>query len=300
MALTYTARRGEYAALWVGAVIRPERKAEVTAAARLIIANKERYASVEMQTNVPWYVIGIIHTLESSGSFTKHLHNGDPLIVRGQYAKTIRAPAGRGPFETWEISAVDALRYDGLHNNADWSIERTAWILEKFNGMGYAMRGLPSPYLWSFTTAYRRGKFIEVRSGSRYVSKYMPDLVSVQCGGMAILKALIELGAVEIEEQPRSEIISPKAAPPSRPAIPEVAARSKSVWALVSALALAGFEKLKGFIELLPAIQTDVDAALNPINALTTALGASIASSIPWIVGGLIVVAICRHTRNRS
>jgi hypothetical protein len=33
-------------------------------------------------------------------------------------------------------------------------------MLEQYNGLGYANRGVPSPYLWSGTDQYKSGKYV--------------------------------------------------------------------------------------------------------------------------------------------
>ena len=56
-------------------------------------------------------------------------------------------------------------------------------LFEKFNGMGYNKTGLYSPYLWSYTNYYVKGKF----TGH---GKFDPDAKSKQPGTAAILKIL--------------------------------------------------------------------------------------------------------------
>ncbi len=92
----------------------------------------------------------------------------------------------------------------GLHNKfsnqKDWSLARTLNRLEKYNGMGYRKRlGMASPYLWSFTTLYSKGKFKEVlQSDGTYRSVYDPNLESKQCGAGAILAQLINNGDIDV------------------------------------------------------------------------------------------------------
>jgi len=145
-----------------------------------IEAGKSRYEIVSKATGIPWYVIGIIHALECSLSFKQHLHNGDPLTAR-----TVQVPAGRPkvgnpPFD-WEYSAIDALKYDGLDTWKDWSVEGTLYKFETFNGTGYRNKGINSPYLWSGSQHYTKGKY-----GSD--GKYDPNLVSKQVGAAVLLK----------------------------------------------------------------------------------------------------------------
>lgn len=156
---------------------------QINKVTELILKNKSRYEAVSASTGVPWNVIAVIHYRESGNSFKRHLHNGDPLT-----AKTTHVPAGRpikgAPPFTWEESAVDALKYQGLNKVNDWSVGNMLDLLEKYNGLGYRKRGVTSPYLWSWSAAYQRGKYVED-------GKYDPNVVDQQCGVAVLLKFLI-------------------------------------------------------------------------------------------------------------
>lgn len=180
---SFQALKGDYASLWKQMKIRRERAADVRASANRILENRERYRAVEAETGVPWYVIGIIHKMECNCNFRQHLHNGDPLTARTRLVPKGRPKTGNPPFE-WEFSAADALRYDGLDQVTGWSIERIAWCLEKYNGFGSRLHGVPSAYLWSFTSVYARGKFVSD-------GIWDAQAVSQQSGGMALLSALM-------------------------------------------------------------------------------------------------------------
>jgi hypothetical protein len=96
---------------------------------------------------------------ESSCNFAGVLHNGEHIIGTGR--QTSLVPAGRGPFDTWEEAAIDALG-EPPHNMRlikAWTSERVCYEAEKYNGFGYRGRG-PSPYVWSGTTVYSRGKYV--------------------------------------------------------------------------------------------------------------------------------------------
>jgi lysozyme family protein len=130
----------------------------VDACVNKIVGSKSRYQAVSARVGAPWYFIGILHNMECSGRFDQHLHNGDPLTAR-----TIRVPAGfpktgKPPF-TWEASAEDALRLKKLDTWTDWSIPAMLFKMEQFNGFGYRVKGINSPYLWSFSNHYTKGKF---------------------------------------------------------------------------------------------------------------------------------------------
>jgi lysozyme family protein len=331
MAFTFESRRGEYAALWTEAVLRPDRAPEARAMARKILATRPRYDAVSRATGVPWYVIGIMHAMECSMSFSKHLHNGDPLAKA-----TVKKPAGRGPFPTWEDSAIDAIRYDNLDRIKDWSVERIAFALEKFNGFGYVGRGIASPYLWSMTTAYDKGKFVEVWNPTkrRYDSKFNPALVSAQVGGMAILKALVELepNQIDIDGPDQEPAVAAKAEVPlPRPIVVE-AVTSKTNQSIGGSMTTGGVAMNDGAVasistfidgafsavgggldavwetvatffmgahEIMPAVQKDVDSALNPITALGKMLSSNVRPILLLMSVAFAVIALARHTRDR-
>src|SRR5688572_23510346 len=109
--MNFTSLENEYTNLISTMEVRPEWKDAIDRRARAILANKARYEEVSLVTNVPWYVIGVIHSLECNLDFGQALHNGDPIIGTGK--KTYRVPRGKGPFSTWEEGAIDALAHDG-------------------------------------------------------------------------------------------------------------------------------------------------------------------------------------------
>lgn len=151
-----------------------------------IFANRARYEAVSKATGVPWDVIGVIHYRESSGDFKGVLHNGQKIIGTGK--KTTIVPKGRGPFSTWEEAAIDALvnAPPQAAKNKDWSIAGTLDILERYNGLGYRNKGLPSPYLWAGTDQYVKGKYVAD-------GKYDPEHVDKQLGVAPILMKLREM-----------------------------------------------------------------------------------------------------------
>ena len=185
-----SAVKAEYDRLWDTCEIRAEHRASASSIADRVVAHRDRYEAAGGPLGIPWYVVGIIHQLESSGNFAKHLHNGDPLTAR-----TVQEPAGRPrtgqpPF-TWEFSAKDALVGDGLASWHDWSISGVLFRFETFNGFGYRNPGIniPSPYLWSFSTHYTKGKYVRDND-------YDPNAVSAQCGTAVLLRLLADRGLV--------------------------------------------------------------------------------------------------------
>jgi lysozyme family protein len=153
-------------------------------ARRLVACDaKARYQAVSAETGVPWGVIAVIHQRECSQNWSGSLAQGDPWN-----RVSVHVPAGRGPFRSWEEAAIDALVNCAPYaaRNRDWSIGRTLATLEQYNGLGYAARGKPSPYIWSGTDQYRSGKY--VRDGV-----YDPNVVDSQLGCAGLLKAMMAL-----------------------------------------------------------------------------------------------------------
>lgn len=180
----------EYSSLLQAATIRPERKAEVMTLARKMADGDHwpRYKAVAAAVGCPALLVALIHAMESGLSFSRHLHNGDPLTARTVHVPEGRPIAGHPPF-SWEESAVDALRLHGLDDWRDWSRPGLAYILERYNGWGYRRfhSDVPSPYLWSFTTAYTAGKYVAD-------GHFDPQAVSKQAGAMALLMGLEQTG----------------------------------------------------------------------------------------------------------
>lgn len=186
---TYAGTKAEYEQYFASMQI-TKLKREAEQVVGTMVANKARYQAVSSGTGVPWFVIGIIHSLEGGAKFTTHLHNGDPLTAR-----TVRVPAGRpktgNPPFTWEASATDALVMKDMHKWKDWSIGGIMWNLERYNGFGYRSKrtNIPTPYLWSGSNHYTRGKYIRD-------NEYSASAVSQQVGAAVILKIMIDKGII--------------------------------------------------------------------------------------------------------
>jgi lysozyme family protein len=146
-------------------------------------AAMSRYKAVAARTSVPWCIIAVIHERECSQDWHGSLAQGDPWD-----RVSVHVPAGRGPFASWEDAAIDALANCAPYaaRNNDWSAGGTLTLLEQYNGLGYAVRGKPSPYIWAGTNQYRSGKF--VRDGI-----YDPDAVDGQLGCAGLLLAMMAL-----------------------------------------------------------------------------------------------------------
>jgi lysozyme family protein len=181
----------EYRAYFEMCKIREDKLEAVDVYCDRLLKNKGRYEDLGAKLSIPWYFIGAIHSLESDCSFKCHLHNGDPLD-----ALTVRVPVGRpqvgAPPFLWEESAEDVLTIKALDDLEDWSISRTLFRWEAYNGFGYRLRQLPSPYLWSFSNLYERGKFVADH-------QFDPDAVSAQCGAATIFKRLMSRGDLRLD-----------------------------------------------------------------------------------------------------
>jgi lysozyme family protein len=151
-------------------------------AARLVAA-KPRYQAVSNKTKVPWGIIAVIHEREASQSWKANLAQGDP------YNKvSVHVPKGRGPFSSWEDAAVDALTNSPpfAAKWKDWSIGGALTLLEEYNGLGYAAKDKPSPYIWAATNQYKKGKYVAD-------GHYDPNAIDHQLGCAALLARMKEL-----------------------------------------------------------------------------------------------------------
>lgn len=129
--------------------------------------NKSRYQSVASQTGVPAELIAAIHWREASGNFNRRLHDGGSL----------------SGYSSWEASAVDAL--SGGYGNIDLNDINTWYdFAERYNGLGYKNKGLPSPYVWAGTTNYTSGKYVAD-------GVFDPGYVDQQLGVAVMLKAIL-------------------------------------------------------------------------------------------------------------
>jgi lysozyme family protein len=169
---------------WQSATIPAQRVRTVDAIVNRIQSNRGRYEAVQRATGVPWHVTAALHNMEASGSFSKHLHEGSPLTGRTRYVPKGRPREGTPPFK-WEVSAVDALRFDRMVAVQWDDIRRALQACEAYNGTGYQRfhTSVPTPYLWSHTNLYTRGKYVAD-------GKWSSTAVSAQTGVAAIWKRM--------------------------------------------------------------------------------------------------------------
>lgn len=197
--------RPEYEQLFNTCAIKPAKFAEIDGYATKIIANQDRYKAIGNPLTIPWYFIGIVHVLECGLNFNRHFHNGDPLTAR-----TVNVPkgcpkAGQPPF-TFEVSATDALTFEGFDDITDWSVAGMLFLFEQYNGFGYRRSAIriPSPYLWSYSNHYIKGKYASD-------GVYDPNLVSQQPGTATILRRLAEKQAISFSDQQLNRLKAIKA-----------------------------------------------------------------------------------------
>lgn len=143
--------------------------------------NKDKYEAVEEATGMPAELVAAIHWREGSGNFNTYLHNGQQL---GQ--TTTIVPKGIY-FEDWTAAAIDAVtNYGSDLSSIDPDDISTYYdYAEHYNGMGYANKGLPSPYVWAGTSNYQSGKYVAD-------GQFDPNYVDQQLGVAVMLRALLE------------------------------------------------------------------------------------------------------------
>lgn len=313
MANTFESLKSEYAGLWATCSIRPEHRAEVMATARKIASARPRYDDVSKSTGVPWYVVGIIHAMECGLSWSGHLHNGDSLKARTHQVPKGRPCAGEPPF-TWEESAIDALTMKGKEFDKikDWSMERVAYCLELYNGWGYRMfhPEIHTPYLWSYTTIYKGGKYVSD-------GVWSASAVSAQSGAMALLKGLIEIDASAIDfanpDPPKPWPKADKTDAAPAPSLTRMTAESHTVKlgvgsvvfgavAKIKALAIAIGTGLSWLVEMLPDITKDASDQVSAVKDFAALVGAgeAIAGAATVLAIGCVVWAMCRHVVDRQ
>lgn len=178
---------------WNKAEVAKHKRHSVERIVAKIERSKSRYELVSAKTGVPWYIIASFHNMEASLNFSKHLHNGNPLTKRTYWVPKGRPVGGKPPF-TWEFSAEDALKYDKM-GRIDWKVlDSSLYASERYNGTGYLRyhKNVPTPYLWSYTSIYTRGKYISD-------GKWSNTAVSKQCGIVPIWKLLEERGHIKFK-----------------------------------------------------------------------------------------------------
>lgn len=179
---------------WERMNIRPNRLHEFERVADLLLPHMNtRFKTVEdfLLTKgfyVPRWAVAVIGVREAGEPpqlFRGQLGQGDPL---GEVSR--HEPAGRGPFfgaDAWERSCYDSLIDCAPHAAKwkDWTPGGAATIFIMYNGLAYDRQGRPSPYAWSGTDQYDRGKVMRDHGP-------IEDVVDVQLGCMGLVKMLMD------------------------------------------------------------------------------------------------------------
>jgi lysozyme family protein len=185
MSYAFSALDGEYSKLLASMVIDTKRGAELEARAKVILAcaADENWQMVTAATGVPrlWGMASFER--ESASNYARSPAQGDPWR-----AVSTHVPRGLGPYKSWAAAAVAAYRVDHLDKvgAANWTWARACYEGELFNGFGYRAHGIHTPYLWSWTNVYTRGKFV---ADGRFDAAEKDQ----QCGMIPLMVALLRL-----------------------------------------------------------------------------------------------------------
>lgn len=233
------------------------RTSEFNPVAKRLVSRKERYQGIEAATGVPWFVIAVIHEREAGvdAQFKGNIANGQPWS-----RKTTIVPKGRGPFASFEEAAFDALMncapFAGKWK--DWSVGGALTLLEQYNGLGYAQRKKPSPYIWSGTDQYVKGKYVADH-------EYDPEAVDKQLGCAGVLMAMQQLDP-SIEFTAAAKKPRPAQPPAPAPVVvtpPPAAVKKPGIWAtLWSALRGKDAAAVTAPVRERPGLAANGDAAL--------------------------------------
>lgn len=218
------ALKAHNAARWRHAV--PTR--DFRSVAKRLVAAKDRYQAVSLRTGVPWFLIAVIHEREASQLWDTQLGQGDPLNRVSRHV-----PRGRGPFKTWEEGAFDALVNCPPYAAkwSDWTAGGALTLLEEYNGLGYAAKGIPSPYVWSGTDQYHSGKYIADH-------EFDPNAVDRQLGCAGLIMAMRKLdSSIRFADEPMIPDIEHVPLPKPKPTI--AAKPAATVAATTAAVAAA-------------------------------------------------------------
>ncbi len=183
--------REEYQTMFDSCAIHEHRLEEIEMIVKKIEVNMASYNMIEAATDVPWFVVAVLHNMESGLNFNAHMHNGDPLNAR-----TVQVPKGR-PIEgippfTFTESAIDAMKHKKFHTHTSWLIPEILYRIELYNGFGYRKHKIFSPYLWSGSNHYTKGKY--VADGA-----FSPTAVSKQIGAIVLLRRMAEKGLIQFQ-----------------------------------------------------------------------------------------------------
>ena len=176
--MTFDQLEPEYVADLANA--KPTRSSEAVAVAKNLLIHRDRFLAMQSLCGVPALWVMPVFERENP-SFNSYLGNGDPLD-----RVTVHVPRGRGPFDSWEKGAADALTLDHITQVKIWTWPMACYEWELWNGFGPRNHGRTSGYVWSGTTIYQGGKYIADGVWSR-------GTWDSQLGCVEIARAIAEL-----------------------------------------------------------------------------------------------------------
>jgi lysozyme family protein len=276
---------------WANMKLDSARHAQFAKIAQDILApsNWARYVKISQATGVPPQVIGVIHYREASLNFGAQLAQGDPL---GEISRDV--PSGRGPFfnhptdppgqDAFFRGALDAL-IDCAPRAAkwtDWSAGGACTLLEEYNGLGYAMRGIASAYVWSGTDQYVKGKYVAD-------GVFNPDAVDTQDGCAAILRCLMDIDpSIKFG---RSVVLTPQPTPAPAPAPQPAPAPSPDVstpqplWELLRQAIQTSSQNV-----ITPTEIQEIIKQIQAFSPVINAVAGAIPGAAPWVLVAMAVV----------
>jgi lysozyme family protein len=163
-----------------------------TVLANKIAINSGLYGQISTVFNIPWWVVGILHSMESSCDFDTHLANGDPLSadtvdvpahIMAQFAPTLSPPF---KFVDAAIAALKEYKDpSGWGSLVITDVPSALKFFDQWNGLGeWEMTATPGlPYLFSGSDQYTCGKF-------QSDGVWNASEVSSQIGAAVIMKAM--------------------------------------------------------------------------------------------------------------
>lgn len=175
---------------WNSMVVKPQFAAAGRKFAARALRHKDAYVALSeaiktlYNKHVPWWFIPLVHERECVGGVDNWTCN----IAQGwAFNQKSKNKPYNGPFSSWRVAAIQALVNEAPHaaSNTNWSGGGLLTIGEQYNGLGYANKGRPSPYVWSGTNQYVKGKYVAD-------GKYDPNAVDSQLGMAVALKMLME------------------------------------------------------------------------------------------------------------
>ena len=181
----------DQAARWKAAKVDPRQTIALDKLVDRYRRTTARYQAVQaMKPNgVPAPVAFGLFYREADNNFADSPAQGDPLTHLSVNEPRGRIPGKKPPFK-WEDAAFDAYYVCDRLDLWDWrTAASTLGAIESFNGTGYARfhPAVPTPYLWSGTTLYSRGKYVSD-------GRFDPLATDKQMGVAAILKRFQDRG----------------------------------------------------------------------------------------------------------